>query len=100
MYGPEYGLKYSSTFGSGTDVEIRLPARYPGEGLMDVSQADHAEDPLKESHFIQALTLLTRPEINIYEIAKECGYDDPQQFFAEFKERFGCSPEEYRRQVL
>lgn len=100
MYGPEYGLKYSSTFGSGTDVEIRLPARYPGEGLMDASQADHAEDPLKESHFIQALTLLTRPEINIYEIAKECGYDDPQQFFAEFKERFGCSPEEYRRQVL
>ncbi len=25
MYGPEYGLKYSSTVGVGTDVEIRVP---------------------------------------------------------------------------
>lgn len=100
MYGPEYGLKYSSTYGAGTDVEIRIPARYPEDGLIDASPDGTAEDPLKESHFIQALTLLTRPEINIYEIAKECGYDNPQLFFTEFRERFGCSPEEYRRQVL
>lgn len=100
MYGLEYGLTYTSTCGSGTEVEIRLPARYPQDGLIDVNEENSPEDLLKESHFIQAMTLLSRPEINIYEIARECGYSDPQQFFAEFKERFGYSPEEYRRQVL
>lgn len=100
LYGPEYGLTYTSTYGSGTDVELRFPARYPQEGLAEAPVEKDSEELLKESHFIQALTLLTRPEINIYEIAKECGYDDPQQFFVEFRERFGCSPEDYRRQVL
>ena len=100
MYGPEYGLTYTSTCGSGTEVEIRLPARYPKEGLAGANEESSPEDLLRESHFIQAMTLLSRPEMNIYEIAEECGYSDPQQFFTEFKERFGYSPEEYRRQVL
>lgn len=101
IYGSEYGLTYSSTYGSGTDVEIRIPARLPEEDLPDADEPGMSpEDLLKESHFIQALTLLARPELNIYQIAAECGYEDPQQFFAEFKERFGYTPEEYRRQVL
>lgn len=81
-------------------MEIRLPARYPKDGIADAKEESSPEDLLKESHFIQAMTLLSRPEINIYEIAAECGYSDTQQFFAEFKERFGYTPEEYRRQVL
>lgn len=100
MYGPGYGLTYSSTRGSGTEVEIRLPARYPQDGIADAKEESSPEDLLKESHFIQAMTLLSRPEINIYEIASECGYNDTQQFFNEFKERFGYTPEKYRRQML
>ena len=101
IYGPEYGLTYSSVYGQGTDVEIRIPA-----GLLDEDEpvADDPallqEDAIKENRFIQAITLLSRPELNIYQISKECGYTDPQQFFIEFKEHFGYTPEEYRRQVL
>lgn len=101
IYGPQYGLTYSSVYGQGTDVEIRIPARLLEEDApLSHDTALPLEDSLNETHFIQALNLLSRPELNIYQIASECGYTDPQQFFIEFKEHFGYTPEEYRRQVL
>lgn len=102
MYGPEYGLSYSSTPGQGTDVEIRIPARLPSDmpaGAVTPT-AYTTGTPLEDSHFVQALHLLSRPDINIYEIAKECGYEDAQEFSKAFKDMFGYSPEEYRAQVL
>lgn len=100
MYGAEYGLTYSGNSGEGTEVEIRIPAQYPDEKPAEAGENSDSDELLKESRFVQAMTLLTRPEINIYEIPDQCGFDDPQQFFAEFRKRFGCSPEEYRRQVM
>lgn len=100
MYGAEYGLTYSGNCGEGTEVEIRIPAQYPDEEPAEAGENSDSDELLKESRFVQAMTLLTRPEINIYEIPDQCGFDDPQQFFAEFRKRFGCSPEEYRRQVM
>lgn len=101
IYGPKFGLTYSSTCGSGTDVEIRIPARLFGEDAVEPGKPGLSPDDLqKETNLSQALALLARPELNIYQIASECGYENPQQFFAEFKERFGYTPEEYRRQVL
>ena len=55
---------------------------------------------LRESHFIQALHLLSRPDITIQEVAKECGYESLQEFLRDFEQRFGYSPEEYRTHVL
>ena len=100
MYGPQYGLTYSSVPGKGTEVEFRLPAFIPGEYKTKILAENNGDESLKESHLVQALNLLSRPEINLYEIAEECGYKNLQQFFTEFREHFGCSPEEYRRHIL
>ncbi|WP_334195588.1 histidine kinase [Muricomes intestini] len=100
MYGLQYGLTYNSVPGRGTEVEIRLPASTPSKYTDKTAKENDAENSLRESHLVQALNLLSRPEINLYEIAEECGYKDLQQFFTEFKEHFGYSPEEYRRHVL
>lgn len=100
MYGPQYGLTYNSTPGKGTEVEFRLPAFIPGEYKTEILAESSGDESLKESHLVQALSLLSRPEINLYEIAEECGYKSLQQFFTEFQEHFGCSPEEYRRHIL
>lgn len=100
MYGPQYGLTYSSMPGRGTEVEIRLPISSLSKYTGRITAKSDDEDQLRESHLVQALNLLSRPEINLYEIAEECGYKDLQQFFADFEKHFGCSPEEYRRHVL
>lgn len=99
LYGPDYGLKYSSTPGEGTEVEIRIPARLPDEEK-ETSPASSASSVIKESHFIQALHLLSRPDVTIQEVAKECGYDNLQQFYSEFEQRFGYTPEEYRTHIM
>ena len=44
--------------------------------------------------------LLSRPDITIQEVAKECGYESLQEFLRDFEQRFGYSPEEYRTHVL
>lgn len=97
LYGSGYGLKYSSTVGKGTEVEIRIPARLPEEikEIPPVSRSDH-----NESQFIRAMQLLSRSDITIQKIAQECGYDNTQQFYQEFEQKFGYSPEEYRTHVL
>lgn len=99
IYGPQYGLTYNSVPGKGTEVEIRLPAN-PSRHADRTEVDSNVENQLKESHLLQALNLLSRQEISLYEIAEECGYKDLQLFFTEFKEHFGCTPEEYRRHVL
>lgn len=99
LYGPDYGLTYSSTPGEGTEVEIRIPARLPEE-IKDSTRIDTPYSTLRESHFIQALHLLSRPDITIQEVAKECGYESLQEFLRDFEQRFGYSPEEYRTHVL
>lgn len=99
LYGADYGLTYSSTPGEGTEVEIRIPARLPEE-IKDSTRIDTPYSTLRESHFIQALHLLSRPDITIQEVAKECGYESLQEFFRDFEQRFGYSPEEYRTHVL
>lgn len=99
LYGADYGLTYSSTPGEGTEVEIRIPARLPEE-IKDSTRIDTPYSTLRESHFIQALHLLSRPDITIQEVAKECGYESLQDFFRDFEQRFGYSPEEYRTHVL
>lgn len=47
-----------------------------------------------------AVRLLSNPELNIYQIAGECGYEDAEDFFDDFRKKFHISPMEYRKQFL
>ncbi len=37
---------------------------------------------------------------DLYHIAEQCGYSDMRKFAADFKECYGVSPEEYRKQMV
>lgn len=102
LYGPKYGLHYSSVPGEGTEVEIRIPARLP-EDIKEISSAEPAESGhalSKESRFSLALNLLSKPSVTIQEVARQCGYENVTLFHQEFKQHFGYAPEEYRTHIL
>ena len=44
LYGEKYGLSYQSTEGSGTEVQIRLPARQPQNEKHDTKGTEHERD--------------------------------------------------------
>lgn len=47
-----------------------------------------------------ASRLLANPNLNIYQIAQECGYKNAEEFFEIFRRKFHISPSEYRKQFL
>lgn len=47
-----------------------------------------------------AARLLANPNLNIYQIAQECGYKNAEEFFEIFRRKFHISPSEYRKQFL
>lgn len=94
LYGSEYGLTYSSEPGKGTEVQIRLPARKEYESPFVYQTL------VSEIRLDRALQLLAKPEMNLYQIAEECGYTDAENFFEEFQRRFQISPTEYRKRFL
>lgn len=96
LYGPDFGLSYSSTPSKGTEVEICLPAKFPDE----ISDSTDIRQPIAENHFAQALQLLSYPDLTIQDIAGRCGYTDLQKFYQEFQKHYGYSPEEYRSHIL
>ena len=46
----------------------------------------------------EALRLLNSTDLKSYELASRVGYNDPKQFRKKFKEIFGVSPQQYRKQ--
>lgn len=55
---------------------------------------------IREVRLNCAVHLLSRPTLNIYQIVKECGYEDSDEFFEDFQNKFHISPTEYRKQFL
>ena len=48
----------------------------------------------------QALKLLSNPDLNIYQIAENCGFRNVEEFSALFQKKFHVTPTEYRKQFL
>lgn len=46
----------------------------------------------------EAIRLLNSTDLKSYELANSVGYSDPKQFREKFKEVFGVSPQQYRKQ--
>nr|WP_144926250.1 response regulator [Paenibacillus bovis] len=57
-------------------------------------------DYLKKVRIEQAKTLLTSPELKIYEVSSLVGYKNPKQFTRVFREFVGIAPKEYQEKLL
>lgn len=93
LYGYRYGLHYSSTKGNGTEVQIRIPAILP-------EQKNENSEPNTQVQLTQAVTLLSDPELSLYEIVLKCGYQNLDEFYTDFQDSYGYTPEEYRMHFL
>ena len=92
LYGERYGLSYSSVKGSGTEVQIRIPAILPDQ--------HNKENPQLQGQTDQVLSLLSNPELSMYEIVLKCGYKNLDEFYMDFQDSYGYTPEEYRMHFL
>jgi CheY-like chemotaxis protein len=54
---------------------------------------------LREQRLMLARQLLTQTDTPITDIAAHCGYSTPGNFATAFKERFECTPREFRRRM-
>jgi AraC-like DNA-binding protein len=43
--------------------------------------------------------LLKNPALNVSEVALDCGFEDLSHFSRAFKEKFGVSPANYRKDI-
>ncbi len=55
------------------------------------------KDLLLERRFEQAGKLLRNARLSVFEVALSCGYENTSFFYRKFKERYGISPNAYRR---
>lgn len=54
---------------------------------------------LREQRMHLARQLLAQTDTSVADIAAHCGYTSPANFSTAFKERFDCTPRDFRRQV-
>jgi len=55
---------------------------------------------LREQRLLQARQLLEQDETSIADIAAHCGYTSPANFSTAFRERFGLTPRDFRKQAM
>ena len=48
----------------------------------------------------RALKLLSNPDLNIYQVAESCGFQNVDEFSGLFQKKFHVTPTEYRKQFL
>ena len=47
----------------------------------------------------QATAMLLETELKVSEIAEMCGYGSTEHFFRTFKDKYGCTPTEFREKA-
>ena len=57
-------------------------------------------DIILETKMQLAMELMNSPGRNIFQIAKECGYDNFEEFSESFQMKYKITPAEYRKQLL
>ena len=50
------------------------------------------------SRLTQARAMLMKTELPVMEVARQCGYNDVSSFVRRFREEFGVTPLQFRRQ--
>ena len=54
---------------------------------------------IREFRFRKAKRLLSGANLNVSEVAYQCGFSDPSQFSRSFSQRFGESPSDYKKNI-
>lgn len=93
-------LKYIETHyknGSLTEVaeELRQPAYYISRLLKKYTDSNFKE-LLQQRKLQQAAYLLSRTPITVDAVMENIGYDNSSYFHRKFREKYGCSPRQYR----
>lgn len=65
--------------------------KYTGRDLMSY---------IWELRLDRALKLLSNPDLNIYQVAESCGFQNVEEFSNLFQQKFHVTPTEYRKQFL
>lgn len=93
-------LKYIETHyknGTLTDIanEIKQPTYYVSR-LLKKHMNSNFKELLQQRKLQQAAYLLTRTSLSVEAVMEAIGYDNSSYFYRIFRERYGCSPREYR----
>lgn len=90
-----------SHYKSGTLAEISglldLPT-YTVSRLLKKHTGSNFKELLQQRKLQQAAYLLTNTPITVDAVMTSVGYDNSSFFFRKFREKYGCSPAEYRRE--
>lgn len=79
--------------------QLHLSPNYFGD-LIRKETGRSAQDHIMQRITHTAMDMLARPGLGINEIAYALGYQYPQYFTRAFKRSAGCTPSEYRQQLL
>ncbi len=96
-------LKYIEThYKSGTlaeiSAELRQPAYYVSRLLKKHTDANFKE-LLQQRKLRQAAYLLSQTPLPVESVMENIGYDNSSYFYRKFREKYGCSPKNYRKSL-
>ncbi|MCD8382503.1 MAG: AraC family transcriptional regulator [Clostridiales bacterium] len=95
-------LNYIDTrYRSGTLAEISAELGQPTYSvsrLLKKHMGSNFRELLQSRKLQQAAYLLDNTTLSVDAIMERVGYDNSSYFYRKFRERYGCSPREYRRQ--
>lgn len=97
-------LRYIEThYRNGTladiSAELNQPTYYVSRLLKKHTQLNFKE-LLQQRKLQQAQWLLEHTSLSIESIILAIGYDNSSYFYRKFKDKYGCSPKEYRRNII
>lgn len=95
-------LKYIEThYKNGTLTEIAAELRQPAycvSRLLKKHTESNFKELLQQRKLQQAAYLLSQTPLSVESVMENIGYDNSSYFYRKFREKYGCSPKNYRKQ--
>lgn len=96
-------LKYIEThYRDGTLTEIAGELKHPAYAvsrLLKKHTDANFKELLQQRKLQQAAYLLSQTPLSVESIIENIGYDNSSYFYRKFREKYGCSPKNYRKQL-
>ncbi len=96
-------LKYIEThYKNGTLADVAADTKQPTyyvSRLLKKHTGSNFKELLQERKLQQAAYLLSQTTLSVEAIMDAIGYDNSSYFYRRFREKYGCSPKEYRSKI-
>ena len=96
-------LKYIEThYKNGTLADVAADTKQPAyyvSRLLKKHTGSNFKELLQERKLQQAAYLLSQTPLSVEAIMDAIGYDNSSYFYRRFREKYGCSPKEYRSKI-